>query len=255
MRVDLVIRADTKLAIEQWLERRGLGTLTQDTDPESPTFGDYIYSHNAAADQYFMYWRHPSGKLEATRDASDPENPVVTYFSGFYGILTFPDKDTFELALADWLRNNTAVSVLESFNGIGGEGVTVLDHSDLTAHLENIGVPGHEILGESIFSNPTFWWASPVMLGDQREWPEGSGTLWESQIDFNVWTPEQYPAGWQEIVPDEPDPPATSEWAPGVAYAVGDEVTYQGATYRCLQAHTSLVGWNPAAVPALWQIA
>jgi hypothetical protein len=30
-------------------------------------------------------------------------------------------------------------------------------------------------------------------------------------------------------------------------------VTYQGASYRCLQAHTSLANWIPPAVPALWQ--
>jgi hypothetical protein len=44
----------------------------------------------------------------------------------------------------------------------------------------------------------------------------------------------------------------TAEWAIGVAYAIDDEVTYQGTTYRCRQAHTSQAGWNPPAVPALW---
>jgi extracellular elastinolytic metalloproteinase len=36
-------------------------------------------------------------------------------------------------------------------------------------------------------------------------------------------------------------------------YAVGNLVTFQGATYRCIQAHTSQPDWTPAAVPALWQ--
>jgi hypothetical protein len=43
-------------------------------------------------------------------------------------------------------------------------------------------------------------------------------------------------------------------WAAGVAYNVGDLVTYQGSTYQCLQAHTSEVGWEPATTPALWQL-
>ena len=43
-----------------------------------------------------------------------------------------------------------------------------------------------------------------------------------------------------------------AEWAVGTAYAVGDQVTYQGATYECLQAHTAIVGWYPNVVPALW---
>jgi chitinase len=42
-------------------------------------------------------------------------------------------------------------------------------------------------------------------------------------------------------------------WAPNTAYAVNDTVTYGGHTYKCLQAHTSLVGWEPPNVPALWQ--
>ncbi|KAB8140975.1 chitinase [Chloroflexia bacterium SDU3-3] len=37
------------------------------------------------------------------------------------------------------------------------------------------------------------------------------------------------------------------------AYAVGDVVSYQGSEYRCIQAHTSLSDWTPAAVPALWE--
>ena len=42
-------------------------------------------------------------------------------------------------------------------------------------------------------------------------------------------------------------------WAPGVSYAVGDTVTYNGVVYKCIQAHTSQTGWEPPNVPALWQ--
>ena len=42
-------------------------------------------------------------------------------------------------------------------------------------------------------------------------------------------------------------------WAPNTAYAVGALVMYQGVEYRCIQAHTSEVGWEPPNVPALWQ--
>lgn len=41
-------------------------------------------------------------------------------------------------------------------------------------------------------------------------------------------------------------------WAPNTSYAVNDTVTYNGSTYTCIQAHTSLVGWEPSNVPALW---
>ena len=46
-------------------------------------------------------------------------------------------------------------------------------------------------------------------------------------------------------------------WAPNTAYAVGAQVTYQDSThpnhlYKCQQAHTSQVGWEPPNTPALW---
>lgn len=46
---------------------------------------------------------------------------------------------------------------------------------------------------------------------------------------------------------------STQPWQPNVFYSTNTLVTYQGKTYRCLQSHTSLVGWEPAAVAALWQ--
>ena len=46
--------------------------------------------------------------------------------------------------------------------------------------------------------------------------------------------------------------PAAQPWAPNTAYAVGEFVSYNGEIYECRQAHTSLVGWEPPNVPALW---
>lgn len=48
------------------------------------------------------------------------------------------------------------------------------------------------------------------------------------------------------------DAAARGAWAPNTAYSVNDTVTYNGSTYTCIQTHTSLVGWEPANVPALW---
>jgi Carbohydrate-binding module family 5/12 len=47
---------------------------------------------------------------------------------------------------------------------------------------------------------------------------------------------------------------ASGPWTPQKAYAAGDLVDYQGTTYRCRQAHTAAVGWEPTATPALWVI-
>lgn len=68
------------------------------------------------------------------------------------------------------------------------------------------------------------------------------------------WPPDLTPALWHkvEIVSGN----ETRVWAAAVEYAVGDVVAYPTADstrYECLQAHTSLVGWEPPNVPALWK--
>src|SRR5215471_5180939 len=42
-------------------------------------------------------------------------------------------------------------------------------------------------------------------------------------------------------------------WAPNTPYSVGALVMFNGVEYKCIQAHTSEVGWEPATTPALWQ--
>ena len=43
-------------------------------------------------------------------------------------------------------------------------------------------------------------------------------------------------------------------WETDTKYAVGDRRRHDGKVYKCLQAHTSQVGWEPPAVPALWVV-
>lgn len=45
---------------------------------------------------------------------------------------------------------------------------------------------------------------------------------------------------------------STVPWGPDTAYKAGDQVTYLGSLYQCIQAHTSLPGWEPPNTPALW---
>ncbi|MEU7003160.1 carbohydrate-binding protein [Nonomuraea sp. NPDC046570] len=42
-------------------------------------------------------------------------------------------------------------------------------------------------------------------------------------------------------------------WAAWTSYATGTRVTHNGVDYECLQGHTSLPGWEPNVVPALWK--
>lgn len=41
-------------------------------------------------------------------------------------------------------------------------------------------------------------------------------------------------------------------WAPNTYYKVGDLVSYNGITYKCIQAHTALTGWEPPTTFSLW---
>ncbi|MGH3681701.1 MAG: S8 family serine peptidase [Natronosporangium sp.] len=53
--------------------------------------------------------------------------------------------------------------------------------------------------------------------------------------------------------PPPPPPPGVEPWEPFTFYPVGARVSFEGLVYECRQAHTSLPGWEPPNVLALWQ--
>jgi chitinase len=67
-------------------------------------------------------------------------------------------------------------------------------------------------------------------------------------------TPSTSPSATITATPTPTPTPtgAYPAWAANRAYAVGDRVSYAGRNYQCRQAHTSLTGWEPPNVPALW---
>ena len=209
--IDLFLHAGTKFALEQWLDARGLGDSFQDVDAESPTFGDWFYTHTDP-NSTFIWWRHPSGRLESTAPVFDVDDNVTTPgtdFTGFYGILRFRTFDDLDSQIGAWVRTSTAVSVLESFAGYGGEGITIIAPEDVQAHLDAEGIPGHEFLGGMQWTDPRVWFLGPVMEGDERIF---DGATYRSLVDFNVWTPTQAPQTWELVDNGEPDPPGDPVW-------------------------------------------
>ena len=89
------------------------------------------------------------------------------------------------------------------------------------------------------------------------------GTLYESLIDGNAWSPDVYAAGWELVKespeePEEPDEPVTEEYPDWVqptgahdAYNIGDIVKYNGKLYQ-----STINGnvWAPEAYPAGWTL-
>jgi hypothetical protein len=43
------------------------------------------------------------------------------------------------------------------------------------------------------------------------------------------------------------------DWAANIAYTVGFKVRYNVKLWRVVQAHTSLVGWEPTVAASLWE--
>lgn len=83
------------------------------------------------------------------------------------------------------------------------------------------------------------------------------GFLWkcvQAHITQSDWLPSQTPALWHKVEVVAED--TARVWDAGIEYAVGDIVAYpdaHGKQYTCIQAHTSLAGWEPLGAPALWK--
>lgn len=108
---------------------------------------------------------------------------------------------------------------------------------------------GQHVAAEAMeWTDPTLWFDNPVMTGDIRQF---GGVQHRSLIDYNVWTPEAYPRGWERVN----DPTPENVWQVNTVYTTGDRVFYPTTAdteYECRQSHTSQAGWEPPNVPALW---
>ena len=86
-----------------------------------------------------------------------------------------------------------------------------------------------------------------IYVGQRFVWTDGKVyRCTVGPLNSNA-TPVTYPQGYALL-----NPPAAPAWVAGKAYAVNDLATYNSVTYKCIQAHTSQVGWEPPNVPALW---
>ena len=59
----------------------------------------------------------------------------------------------------------------------------------------------------------------------------------------------------QQELPDEvalEAPTLSTLWVPATDYSVNERICHEGILYRCLQAHTSQIGWEPGVAPSLW---
>ena len=107
------------------------------------------------------------------------------------------------------------------------------------------------------------WWsiAEFNVLGSSSTSPTPTATATPKPTATPIPGATPTPTVKPTVVPTAtPKPTATPTpsgsapaWVVNHAYAIGDLVTYQGLVYKCIQAHTSQVDWQPPNVPALWQ--
>ena len=117
-------------------------------------------------------------------------------------------------------------------------------------------------------------WSQPSGAHDaynQGDIVNYNGTLYQSTINGNVWSPDVYPAGWTVYAattePEEPEPkpepepdpepeepPTYPAWLQPTgahdAYNTGDIVNYNGTLYKSLIDGNT---WSPDAYPQGWE--
>ncbi|MBP1999621.1 chitinase [Paenibacillus shirakamiensis] len=117
-----------------------------------------------------------------------------------------------------------------------------------TASTDNVGVTGYDIykgttLAGSVSGTTLTYTATGLTASTAYSFTvkakDAAGNVSAASTALSVTT-------------NAATPTTTPAWAPNTAYAVGAEVTYNGAVYVCRTAHTSLTGWEPSNVPALW---
>ena len=92
---------------------------------------------------------------------------------------------------------------------------------------------------------------NPYLTGDKVIF---NGQIYESLIDNNVWSPANYPEGWQLIQESEPETPIIPEWSqPDAtnAYNIGDTVRYNEHIYESTINNNV---WSPDTYPAGWTL-
>jgi len=99
-------------------------------------------------------------------------------------------------------------------------------------------------------------WVQPT--GAHDTYPLGfelihSSNHYISERENNDREPGTFDSGWRLVV-EEPPPGEVIEWAPGQTVVAGDERSWLGIVYVCVQGHTTQTGWEPPNVPALWSV-
>lgn len=86
------------------------------------------------------------------------------------------------------------------------------------------------------------------MTGDTTTF---NGRKYRSRIDNNVWSPEQYPGGWEEVTDGVEIPEWVQPSGAHDAYSEGDRVRRNGKVYESTMGNNV---WDPETYPDGWKL-
>lgn len=111
-------------------------------------------------------------------------------------------------------------------------------------------------------ASPTAWSGDSVAykVGDIVSYDGSSYKCLQAHVSESAWNPADTAALWTPLAHDTATTDTSSNvtsspraWSGNfISYKIGDLVSYQGNTYKCIQGHTSESAWDPADTNALW---
>jgi chitinase len=163
---------------------------------------------------------------------------------GMVGIIEMIGVDDFGPAETFTLANATTVTNWAKTQGIAALSFWALQR-------DNGGCPGGAAADGCSGVAQSTWQFSHIM---QSFTSGGSATSPPTTPPTTRPTtpPTTPPTTTPTTTPPTTTPPSGTAWAPYTSYTVGQIVTYAGKRYQCRQSHTSLPGWEPPNVLALW---
>jgi len=183
------------------------------------------------------------------------------------GFITYDDEETIGYKAA-YINSK----------GLGGAMFWHYTQDNNGALLNKIwdGLNGGTVTKSPINSNPVTTSVNPSVTatsGTYQQWSASKVYVNGDIVSYNSknykakwWTQGEVPASseaWELIssaikttvqptVPNTTPSSGGTAWSAYTSYKVGDVVTFENIAYSCRIAHTSLPGWEPPIVPALW---
>lgn len=86
-------------------------------------------------------------------------------------------------------------------------------------------------------------------IGDIVEFNGITYECLQAHSSIVTWEPNVAVSLWKQ----KTNAPIGNTWSADIDYNVGDIVEYDGINYKCLQAHSSIVTWEPNVAVSLWE--